>query len=524
MAGGAMVAPAAGGRQDYPGGLTLFVSMACLVAATGGLLFGYDIGVSGGVTSMDSFLIRFFPSVYRKQREAAAAGGGGGSPYCMFNSQLLTTFTSSIFLSALAASLFAASFTRAAGRKWSMFCGGATFLAGCVLNAAAENVLMLILGRVLLGLGVGFASQSAPLYLSEMAPARMRGMLNNGFNLMITVGILLATLANYGAQKVPGGWGWRLSLGLAAVPATIIVAGSFFLLDTPNSLLERGRPEEAKRMLRRVRGVEDVDDEYADLVAASAASSAVTRPWRDILRRRYRPQLVVAVAVPACQQLTGIVLQTYAPVLFKTAGFGGSASLMSAVITGVVNLLATLVSVFTVDRLGRRALLLEGGVQMLLSMVAMGALMGATLGSGGGAAGAMPASCAAATVAVMCVYIAGFSWSWGPLGWLVPSEVMPLEVRPAGQSITVAVNMLINFVVAQAFLPLFCRLGAALFFVFAALLAAMTIFVALFLPETKGVPIEDMAAVWKAHWYWKRFVTDGGDEDSGLVDAEKGHA
>nr|CAB3468056.1 unnamed protein product [Digitaria exilis] len=258
-------------------------------------------------------------------------------------------------------------------------------------------------------------------------------------------------------------------------------------------------------MLRRVRGVEDVDEEYNDLVEASAASKAVTHPWRDILRRRYRPQLVMAVAIPMCQQLTGIVLQTYAPVLFKTTGFGGSASLMSAVITGLVNLLATFVSVFTVDRLGRRALLLEGGLQMLLSMVVMGALMGSTLGFSGTAA--MPAAYAAATVVVMCVYIAGFSWSWGPLGWLVPSEVMPLEVRPAGQSITVAVNMLMNFVVAQAFLPLFCRLKFALFFVFAGLLAAMTLFVALFLPETKGVPIEDMAAIWKAHWYWKRFAT-----------------
>ncbi|KAF8667928.1 hypothetical protein HU200_052556 [Digitaria exilis] len=481
MAGGSMVAPAAGGRQDYPGGLTLFVSMACLVAATGGLLFGYDIGVSGGVTSMDSFLVRFFPS-------------------CMFDSQLLTTFTSSIFLSALAASLLAATFTRVAGRKWSMFGGGATFLAGCALNGAAENVLMLILGRVLLGLG------RAAVPVGD--GARMRGMLNNGFNLMITVGILLATLVNYGTQKISGGWGWRLSLALAAVPATVIVVGSFFLHDTPNSLLERGRPEEAKRMLRRVRGVEDVDEEYNDLVEASAASKAVTHPWRDILRRRYRPQLVMAVAIPMCQQLTGIVLQTY---VFKTTGFGGSASLMSAVITGLVNLLATFVSVFTVDRLGRRALLLEGGLQMLLSMVVMGALMGSTLGFSGTAA--MPAAYAAATVVVMCVYIAGFSWSWGPLGWLVPSEVMPLEARPAGQSITMAVNMLMNFVVAQAFLPLFCRLKFALFFVFAGLLAAMTLFVALFLPETKG----------KAHWYWKRFVTDGEDGGGGLIDTEKGH-
>ncbi|KAK3133002.1 hypothetical protein QOZ80_6AG0530740 [Eleusine coracana subsp. coracana] len=469
MAGGAFAAPA-GARRDYPGGLTTFVFMACLVAATGGLLFGYDVGVSGGVTSMDPFLLRFFPSVYRKQSEA-------GNQYCMFDSQLLTTFTSSIFLSALAASLVAAASTRAAGRRWSMLAGGLTFLAGSALNAAAVNVAMLILGRALLGVGVGFASQSAPLYLSEMAPARARGMLNNGFNLMITVGILLAKLVNYGTARISAGWGWRLSLGLAALPALVIVAGASFLRDTPNSLLERGRPEEARAMLQRARGAGvDVGDEFDDLAEASAASRAVAHPWRDILRRRYRPQLAIAVAVPACQQLTGIVLQTYAPVLFKTAGFGGGASLMSAVITGLVNLAATFVSVFSVDRLGRRALLLEGGVQMLASMAAMGLLLRAGLGWTG-AAGMMPRGLAAATVAVMCVDIAGFSWSWGPLGWLVPSEVMPLEVRPAGQSITVAVNMLVNFVIAQAFLPLFCRLRYTLFFVFAALLAAMTVLV-----------------------------------------------
>jgi hypothetical protein len=158
-----------------------------------------------------------------------------------------------------------------------MFVGGLTFLAGSALNGIAVNVLMLILGRVLLGVGVGFASQSAPLYLSEMAPARLRGMLSNGFNLMITVGILLATLVNYGTQKIAGGWGWRVSLALAAVPAGIIVVGSFFLHDTPNSLLERGRSEDSARMLRRARGVDDVSDEFRDLVEASKAFRAVTR-------------------------------------------------------------------------------------------------------------------------------------------------------------------------------------------------------------------------------------------------------
>jgi hypothetical protein len=118
----------------------------------------------------------------------------------------------------------------------------------------------------------------------------------------------------------------------------------------PNSLLGRGKPDDARRVLRRVRDADDVDAEYHDLAAASEASSAVERPWRDILRRKYRLQLVMAVAIPVLQQLTGInVIMYYTPVLFKTLGFGGSVSLMSAVITGVVNLVATLVSVFTVD-------------------------------------------------------------------------------------------------------------------------------------------------------------------------------
>ena len=342
-----------------------------------------------------------------------------------------------------------------------------------------------------------------------MAPHRLRGTLNIGLQLMITVGIFSANLVNYGAARIRGGWGWRLSLGLAAVPAGIVTAGSLFLPDTPNSLLERGRPEEARRMLRRVRGTDDVSAEFDDLVAAGEASRAVSRPWRDILRRKHRPQLVMAVAIPLFQQLMGInVIMFYAPVLFKTLGFGGSASLMSAVITGLVNLASTFVSVFTVDRVGRRALLLEGGAQMLAGQLAVGALIGAKFGWSG-----------VAVVVVMCAYVAGFAWSWGPLGWLVPSEVMPLEVRPAGQSITVAVNMLMTFAVAQAFLPMLCRLKFVLFF-FAACVVVMTLFVAFFLPETKGVPIEDMAGVWKSHWYWKRFVDDAdgrGDVEMGIV-------
>lgn len=209
-----------------------------------------------------------------------------------------------------------------------------------------------------------------PLYLSEMAPYRFRGALNIGFQLSITIGILVANVLNYFFSKIHGGWGWRLSLGGAMVPALIITIGSLVLPDTPNSMIERGQHEEARAKLRRVRGVDDVDEEFNDLVVASEESKKVEHPWRNLLQRKYRPQLTMAIAIPFFQQLTGInVIMFYAPVLFDTIGFGSDASLMSAVITGLVNVFATLVSIYGVDKWGRRFLFLEGGVQMLICQV-----------------------------------------------------------------------------------------------------------------------------------------------------------
>lgn len=203
-----------------------------------------------------------------------------------------------------------------------------------------------------------------------MAPASLRGMLNIGFQLMITIGILAANLINYRTAKITSGWGWRVSLALAAVPAAVFTAASFFLSDTPSSLIERGHEDQARSILRRIRGTDDIQKEFADIKAAGEESKAVKNPWRSIAQRRHRPQLTIAVLIPFFQQLTGInVIMFYAPVLFRTIGFGSDAALMSAVITGSVNVLATFVSSFTVDRVGRRPLLLQGGLQMLACQV-----------------------------------------------------------------------------------------------------------------------------------------------------------
>ncbi|KAJ6774874.1 SUGAR TRANSPORT PROTEIN 11 [Salix purpurea] len=474
MAGGAFVAQGAG--RKYEGGVTCFVIITCLVAAMGGLIFGYDIGISGGVTSMDTFLKQFFPSVYRQEHEIR----DDGNMYCKFNSHLLTLFTSSLYLAALVASFFSSTVTRLFGRKISMLFGGLVFLLGAIINGAAVNVAMLIIGRLLLGIGVGFANQSVPIYLSEMAPAKIRGALNIGFQMAITIGILAANLINYGTAQIKEGYGWRISLGLAAVPALMITVGSFFLPDTPNSILERGHPEESKRMLQKIRGTDNVEAEFQDLVDATEAAK---------------------------KQLTGInVIMFYAPVLFKTLGFGDDAALMSAVITGVVNLVSTLVSVHSADRFGRRILFLEGGVQMIISQILVGIMIAVNFGTQG--VGELPKGSANLVLFFICAYVAAFAWSWGPLGWLVPSEICPLEIRSAGQAINVSVNMFFTFVIGQFFLSMLCHMKFGLFLFFAGFVVLMTIFVYFFLPETKNVPIEEMNRVWKAHWFWGKYIPD----------------
>ncbi|KAL1560158.1 Transcription factor stp1 [Salvia divinorum] len=504
MAGGGFgPGPGNGEAKEYPGNLTPHVIVTCVVAAMGGLIFGYDIGISGGVTSMDSFLEKFFPSVYRKEKADKST-----NQYCKFDSVPLTLFTSSLYLAALASSIVAGTVTRKLGRKLSMLLGGLLFCAGALVNGFAYAVWMLILGRLLLGAGIGFANQSVPLYLSEMAPYKYRGALNIGFQLSITIGILAANVLNYGFAKIEGGWGWRLSLGGAMVPALIITVGSLVLPETPNSLIERGQQDKARAELRKIRGVSDVEEEFTDLVAASDASQKVEHPWRNLLQRKYRPHLTMAVLIPFFQQFTGInVIMFYAPVLFKTIGFGASASLMSAVVTGTVNVVATMVSIYGVDRWGRRFLFLQGGTQMLICQIAVSICIGLKFGVEGNP-GQLPKWYASVVVTFICIYVAGFAWSWGPLGWLVPSEIFPLEIRSAAQSLNVAVNMIFTFIVAQVFLTMLCHMKFGLFLFFAFFVVVMTVFVYLFLPETKNVPIEEMAMVWKKHWFWSRFVSE----------------
>lgn len=355
------------------------------------------------------------------------------------------------------------------------------------------------------------------------------------FQLATTLGIFTANMINYGTQKLHP-WGWRLSLGLAAIPAVLMTVGGLLLPETPNSLIERGHKDKGRRVLERIRGTKDIHAELEDITDASELANSIEHPFRNILEKRNRPQLIMAIFIPAFQILTGInSILFYAPVLFQSMGFEGNASLYSSAVTGAVLASSTLISIATVDKLGRRALLISGGVQMVicqvrirtlsryifvvvyslcvyiyiktqlqseLPQVVVAIMLGLKLGSDK----ELSKTFSVLVVAVICLFVLAFGWSWGPLGWTVPSEIFPLETRSAGQSITVAVNLFFTFVIGQSFLSLLCAFKFGIFLFFAGWITIMTIFVYLFLPETKGVPIEEMIFLWRKHWFWKKIV------------------
>ncbi|KAI3924346.1 hypothetical protein MKW98_032547 [Papaver atlanticum] len=479
--------------------LTASMIFTCIVAASCGLIFGYDIGISGGVTTMEPFLRKFFPVVLRKMAETTR------NTYCVYDSEVLTLFTSSLYIAGLASSLVASRVTKVTGRKATMVLGGITFLIGAAINSAAVNITMLILGRILLGFGVGFTNQATPVYISEMAPPKWRGAFSSSFQLFIGIGVIVATVVNFGATRL-GSWGWRLSLGLAAAPAAFMILGALLVTDTPSSLVDRGKVVQAQQALLKVRGVDsNIEAELNQLIVASEATKEVHKePFKTIFERQYRPHLVMSIAIPFFQQFTGInVIAFYAPVLFQSVGFGNDSALIGAIILGVVNFISIVISMFIVDRYGRRVLFMQGGIQMIICQVTLACFLGAELGGSGDEP--LSRTSTILVLILMCIYAAGFGWSWGPLSWLIPSEIFPMNIRPAGQSISVAVNFLTTFVLAQTFLTMLCRFKFGIFLFYAVWIVMMTGFVAVFLPETKGVPLESMHTVWEQHWYWSRF-------------------
>lgn len=207
------------------------------------------------------------------------------------------------------------------------------------------------------------------MFLTEIAPVQHRGAVNILFSLLVTIGILVASLVNY-ATSTMHPYGWRVSLGVAATPAIILFIGSLVITETPVSLIERGKDTAGLKALKKIRGVDDVDDEYNQIKMVCEQAQQVKYPFKKLMKRSSMPPLIISVMLQVFQQFTGInAIMFYAPVLFQTIGFKADASLLSAVITGLVNVFSTLVSIYSVDRVGRRKLLLQACIQMFIAQV-----------------------------------------------------------------------------------------------------------------------------------------------------------
>ncbi|MCO5568206.1 hypothetical protein L7F22_021902 [Adiantum nelumboides] len=488
-----------GSGSPSPPKITPYVFFTCLLAGSGGLMYGYDLVVAGGVSIMEDFLIKFYPSVYRKKQDVKQDN------YCKYDNQVFQLYTSCLYMAALLATFLAGSITRKRGHRTTMLMAGILFSVGTILGVAAENLAMLILGRVLLGCGLGFANQAIPLYLSEIAPSNYRGGLNMLFSINIALGIFGGNLVNYLASHMHP-WGWRFSLGMAGVPAITITLAGLILVDSPSFLIRKNKHEQAKRVLEKLRGHSNIIPEFEDLVKASelAEKLEAKKSYRNLFRRRNAPQVTMAFALPFFQQFSGNdAILFYGPFLFKAAGLGDSAALYSTVVTGSVAVVGTVVSVLIVDRAGRRTILLAASVIMFSCMVAIGIIFGVEIR---GIVTKLTLVASGFELALVCLFVGVYKGSWGPFAWLIPSEIFPQDIRSAAQSVTVFTNMLFKFIIAQTFLSMLCAFKFGIFLFFAGWLFVMGTFTFFFLPETKGIPIDEMINVWRAHWFWRSFV------------------
>jgi sugar porter (SP) family MFS transporter len=459
-----------GSAQPAPGGGAVpYATLITLIAALGGLLFGFDTGVISGA------LLFIIPDFHLGP---AAQGFVVGV----------------VTLGALIGALLGGAAADAVGRRPTNIAGGAAFILGSLVSAVAPDVATLIVGRFVIGIAIGLSSVAAPLYIAELAPARRRGTLVSLFQLAVTVGILASYIVDGMLAPTQA---WRTMLGVAVIPGAALVFGMLPMPESPRWLMKHGRATEAEAALRRVRQDQKVEQKVDAELQEIAADIAQDRPaaWRDLSAPELRPALLVGIGLAVFQQVTGInTIIYYAPQIFEAAGFGSATTALAATTgIGVVNVLATVVAIALVDRWGRRPLLLAGLTGMIVSLLAL-----AVASADGTSAGTSTGWLGATTVACIGIYIVCFAFSLGPIVWLMISEIFPNRIRARAASVSTAANWAANFVVSLTFPLLRASLGSSLTFVLYALFGVIAIaFVARRVPETRGKTLEEIAADWR---------------------------
>lgn len=446
-----------------------WIYIIAVVASLGGLLSGFDMGVVSGALLFinDTWTVSAFEQGW---------------------------IVSGAIVGAVAGAAINGSLSDIYGRKKIIVATGIIFALGSLLCAFSATPFQLIASRAVIGLAVGMVNFVVPMYLSEIAPQKIRGMLVSLFQLAITAGILFSYLINRIFANAEYNWRWMLGSGL--VPALVLLSGIIFLGDTPRWLISKQREKEAKEIFLKINPEEDADAHIEDIKLTLGSQTK----QKHVFQRWMLMPVLVGVGMMFMQICTGInTIIYYTTTIFKTAGFADNITAIYATIgIGAVNFLMTLVAIAYADKLGRKPLLYIGLWGVLISLLALGAAFYYAEILGG----------ALKWVAVgsITLYIASFAMSLGPVGWIIVSEILPLKIRGLAMSICTVANFAFNFIVVLSFLPLIEFIGEAFtFWTFAAITVLCLLFTYFLVPETKGISLEKIEQNWQKGIPARRF-------------------
>lgn len=440
----------------------IWLYVVAIVASLGGLLSGYDTGVISGA-------LLFINDTW------------------LLPDTLQGFLVSSVLIGAVVGAATNGILADVFGRKKIIMATAVIFILGSILCAFAPNVYVLIISRIFVGFAVGIVNFIVPLYLSEISPKQLRGTLVSLYQWAITAGILFSYFINAVFAHAVYNWRWMLFAGV--LPGAVLFIGMCFMNDTPRWLVSKGREEEAKNVFAKIEPDIDVKKEVAEIKDTLRNDN---QEKKFHFKKWMLMPFVVGIGIMFAQICTGInTIIYYAPTIFKTAGFDSNITAIYATTgIGIVNFIMTIVAVYFTDKLGRKPLLYFGLTGVMLSLFA--------LGTSFALAGVLGSSLKWVAVGSLVTYIICFAMSLGPIGWILVSEVFPLKIRGVAMSVCTVSNFAFNFFVVGSFPVLLHRIGGAwTFWMFGIVSILCIIFVYFFVPETKGISLEQIESNWR---------------------------
>jgi sugar porter (SP) family MFS transporter len=437
----------------------VFIWRVSFIAGLGGILYGFDMGV---IAAALIFVRTSFG----------------------LSTQMEEVLVSVVLIGSMIGALVGGTIADRIGRRATLVWGAILFILGSILAPLSPNVGVLIVARALLGVAIGFTSVTAPVYVSELAPPQSRGMLIGLYQFALTSGIALADLVGY---WLAGQQGWRLMFGFGLIPAVFFLFMVLTVPESPRWLFAQNRVAEAESVLKSY-----TDEAGTKLLLEDIRVSLMTkmeRRWSALWSPAVRGSLFIAVGFTVLQQVTGInTIIYYGPQIFSLAGISSNKNaIFATLLVAITNVLATVIALLLVDRLGRKPLLYAGigGMTVSLFVLSLCFHNQATLGS----------SLGVIATACLMVYITCFAFSMGPIAWILVSEVFPLRVRGRGVAAATLGSGTSNFLVSLTFLSLIKAAGNALTFAIYGVFCILTLFFVRFvIPETKGRELESISA------------------------------